>query len=120
MGVTLSKSNKLSVADIPSDLISSSEHSLFVIMIYPDGIEHGPDPVWQGSIEPTIHQELPPNTTLYGWVSPKAFDQNKVERFICSVRSKEMEAKVRYRLMGPKHLTQDHIHDDNDKTDDES
>ncbi|WVW83307.1 hypothetical protein I302_105326 [Kwoniella bestiolae CBS 10118] len=69
---------------------------------YPEGTSHGPTPLWTGSSDEIIHENLSPNTVLYGWGSSKPFDKKEVKKFVRSVRARQPDVEVRYRVVGPR------------------
>ncbi|WRT66960.1 uncharacterized protein IL334_003925 [Kwoniella shivajii] len=103
MGTVHSRPKKLTLDEIPEDAKSESKYTLYIMMTYREGSERGPNPLWTGSYDDIIHQEIPPNSAMYGWGSSQSFDKEKVRRFVKSLESKNMDVEIRYRVVGPSH-----------------
>ncbi|WWD01590.1 hypothetical protein V866_008535 [Kwoniella sp. B9012] len=86
MGSASSK-RKLPLKKIPANIKTSSRYVLYLMFTYPEGSPHGPTPLWTGSYDEIIHENLSSNTVLYGWGSSKPFIKKEVEKFVGSVRS---------------------------------
>ncbi|KAK6902750.1 hypothetical protein I203_108009 [Kwoniella mangroviensis CBS 8507] len=68
MGSTSSK-QQVPLKEIPINIKTSSRYVLYLIFTYPEGSSHGPTPLWTGSYDEIIHENLSSNTVLYGWGS---------------------------------------------------
>ncbi|WVQ70270.1 uncharacterized protein L199_008496 [Kwoniella botswanensis] len=97
-----SSQQKLPLKEIPPNIKTSSRYVLYLMFTYPEGSPDGPTPLWTGSLDEIIDEDLSSNTVLYGWGSSKPFIRKEVDKFVGSVRSREPGVTVRYRIVGPK------------------